>query len=86
MNSNFSYTNFKNAFLATANLSNAYLVGANLSHTDLNGANVENALFGYNKGLSKTTKLDIQLRGAIFIIDSELYSVVSEQWTVSSEQ
>jgi uncharacterized protein YjbI with pentapeptide repeats len=42
------------------------LRGANLSRANLSGADVKKTRFGYNRGISKSMKLDLQRRGAIF--------------------
>ncbi|MEM9922534.1 MAG: pentapeptide repeat-containing protein [Cyanobacteria bacterium P01_D01_bin.50] len=59
-------SNLSHAALSNANLSNAHLLGANLDHTDLCGTEVNNARFGWNTGISKSMKFELQLRGAVF--------------------
>jgi len=59
-------TNLSNAVLSDADLSEAHLLGANLSDTDFDGAIVNNARFGWNTGISRRMKFELQLRGAIF--------------------
>jgi uncharacterized protein YjbI with pentapeptide repeats len=79
---NLHYANLSNADLSCANLDNANLDGADLSLTDLRSANllyanlsgvnnlseanVKNTKFGHNLGISKSMKLDLFNRGAIF--------------------
>lgn len=58
--------NLSGANLSDANLSDASLRGAYLSDANLNDANVNNAQFGYNKGISDLRRRDLILRGAIF--------------------
>jgi uncharacterized protein YjbI with pentapeptide repeats len=60
-----------NAKLIDADLSNADLRctnfrGTDLSSADLSDANVENTVFGFNKGIAKSMRQDLMLRGAIF--------------------
>ena len=61
-----SSVDLSDASLRDADLSSANLIGAKLIGTNFSGANVENARFGYNKGISSEMRDDLIRRGAIF--------------------
>lgn len=65
-NSQLNKANLMRANLIGADLSNAQLLKADLTGADLRGAKVENARFGYNRGISETMKRDLEARKAIF--------------------
>ena len=62
--------NLEFANLLDANLIGANLTGANLTGANLEGTKVEEARFGYNKGIDEEMKADLIRRGAIFLEES----------------
>ncbi|MBF2070245.1 pentapeptide repeat-containing protein, partial [Fischerella thermalis] len=60
------HTDLRNADFEDANLQGADLRNTDLSNVKFTRAKVDNALFGYNQGLSLEMKLELKLRGAVF--------------------